>query len=125
MELFEGEMRRWGVRWDIVGLAETWLDAESESGLAVEGYAAVCASRSSKRGGGVALLIRDGLTYTERPDLGTFIEGEFESLFVEIVRGRGRRNDVVGVVYRPPGGEVQGFSTEMARVITDTRDMGG
>ena len=33
----------------------------------------------------MALLVRDGLIYRERPDLGTFIEGVFESVFVEIV----------------------------------------
>ena len=52
-------------------------------------------------------MLRDGLTYRERPDLGTFDEGRFESVFVEIVRGGGRRNDVVGVIYRPPGGKVE------------------
>ena len=98
LELLEAEMRRWSVQWDVVGLAETWLDAESEKGMAVGGFGAVCASRK------VALLLRDGLTYRERTDLGTFEEGFFESVFVEIVRGGGRRNDVVGVIYRPPGG---------------------
>ena len=29
MELLEAEMRRWAVQWDVVGLAETWLDEES------------------------------------------------------------------------------------------------
>ena len=106
LELLEAELRRWGVMWDVVGLAETWLDAESEKGLCVGGFGAVCASRKRKSGGGVALLVRDGLTYRERPDLGTFTEGVFESVFVEIVRGGGRRNDIVGVVYRPPGGDV-------------------
>ena len=37
LELLEGEMRRWGVQWDVVGLAETWLDAESEKGLGGKG----------------------------------------------------------------------------------------
>ena len=45
-------MRRWAVPWDVVGLAETWLDEESEKGLAVGGFEAVCASRSDKGGGG-------------------------------------------------------------------------
>ena len=82
----------------IVGLAETWLDEESEKGLSVGGYGAVCASRRVKGGGGVALLLRDGLAYREWLDLGNLDEGVFESVFVEIVRGGGRRNDVVGVV---------------------------
>ena len=109
MELLEAELRRWGVVWDVVGLAETWLDGESEKGLAMEGYSVVCKSRRSRKGGGVAMLVRDGLTFREWPDLGTFTEGEFESLFVEVVRGGGRRNDVVGVVYRPPGGSCRGL----------------
>ena len=121
LELLEAELRRWGVQWDVVGLAETWLDEESEKGLAVAGYTAVCASRRKKSGGGVAVLVRDGLIYRERPDLGTFTEGEFESVFVEIVRGGGRRNDIIGVVYRPPGGELGGFNEEMARVLTAAR----
>ena len=41
-------MRRWAVQWDIVGLAETWLDEESEKGVAVRGYGAVCASREEE-----------------------------------------------------------------------------
>ena len=81
LELFEAEIRRWGVPWDLIGLAETWLDAESEKLLNVKGYNAVCASRKAKSGGGVALLIKEGLIYRERRDLGCFREGIFESVF--------------------------------------------
>ena len=128
LELLEGELRRWQVQWDVVGLAETWLDEESEKNVAVSGFGVVCASRSRMRGGGVALLIRDGLTYRERPDLGIFEEGLFESVFVEIIRGGGRRNDVIGVVYRPPQGEIGGdggFNTKMARVLARLRGVDG
>ena len=36
---------------------------------------------------------------------------------MEIVRGGGRRNDIVGAVYRPPGGDMAGFNVELARVL--------
>ena len=104
MELLEAEMRRWAVQWDVVGLAETWLDEVSEKMVAVGGYGALCASRKEGTGGGVALLVRDGLSYRERPDLGLFIEGVFESMFVELIREGGRRNDVVGLSIGHPGG---------------------
>ena len=39
------------------------------------------------------------------------------SLFDEIIRGGGRSNDVVGVVYRPPGGQMGVFNTEMAQIL--------
>ena len=63
------------------------------------------------------MMLRDGLVYRERPDLGAFKEGVFESLFLEIIRGGGRRNDVVGVVYRPPGGDMGLYNAEMARTL--------
>ena len=68
---------------------------------------------------------KGGLTYKERPDLGAFEEGLFESVFVEIVRGGGRRNDVVGVVYRPPGGDMGGFNEKMAQVVVKLRGVNG
>ena len=39
-------------------------------------------------------MLKEGLVYRERPDLSIFVEGEMESVFVEIVRGNGQRNDV-------------------------------
>ena len=65
MEELEAEMSRWRVQWDVVGLAETWLDAESEKGVGLSGYGVVCASRKEKSGGGVAVFVRDGLTYRD------------------------------------------------------------
>ena len=76
----------------------------------------------------MAVFVREGLTYKTRPDLGVFDEGRFESVFVEIIRGRGRRNDVVGVVYRPPGaspGEFSEVLTKMAQVLTKLRGVNG
>ena len=42
------------------------------------------------------------------------MEGLFESVFVEIIRGWGCRNDIIGVVYRPPGVDMGGFNEKMA-----------
>ena len=123
--MLQAELRRWAVQWDVVGLAETWMDDESEKNLTVQGYSVVCASRKQKGGGGVAVLVREGLTYRERPDLGTFIEGQIESIFIEVIRGGGRKNEIVGVVYRPPGGSTQGFNEDMGRILTDVRGLDG
>ena len=48
--------------------------------------------------------------------MGTFTEGIFESLSVELLRGGTHRKDVVGVFCRPPGRDKGGFSHEMAKV---------
>ena len=121
LELLEAEMNRWGVQWDLVGLAETWLDSESEKLVSVKGFSLVSASRRGRIGGGVALLIREGLVYRERGDLSMFLEGVFESTFVEIVRGEGQGNIIVGVVYRPPGGEMGQFNSRMVEIANKLR----
>ena len=77
LELLEAELRRWKVQWDVVVLAETWLGEESEKGMVMRGFGAVCASRKKKAGGGVALLIRDILTYSGTTGLGDFKRGCF------------------------------------------------
>ena len=123
LELFESEIRRWGVSWDVIGLAETWLDTESEKLLSVRGFKAVCASRKSKSGGGVSLLLREGLTFRERGDLSKFIEGVFESVFVEVVRGENKRNEVIGVIYRPPGGNISTFNEQMNDIFSKLRGL--
>ena len=71
-----------------VGLTETWLDAESEKRVSMQGYGVVSASRKDRNGGGVALSVKEGQTFRERPDLGVFMEGVFESVFIELVRGK-------------------------------------
>ena len=40
------------MQWDIVGLAETWLDDASEQLVSLKGYSMVGASRKQKQGGG-------------------------------------------------------------------------
>ena len=121
LEMLEAEMKRWGIQWDIVGMAETWLNAESEKFVSVKGFHMLSASRINRVGGGVALLIREGLVYRERKDLSEFVEGVFESIFVEIVRGGGKANLVIGSVYRPPGGEIGQFNTGMAGILQKLR----
>ena len=117
IELLEAEMRTAGVPWDVVGLAETWLDEQSEKALSLKGFVSICASRKGKTGGGVAVLLREELTYRERPDLSKFLEGVYESVFVEIVRGSGRRNEILGCLYRPPGGDLASFNEQLAQTL--------
>ena len=122
LELLEAEMRGWGVQWDMVGLAEPWLDEASEKLASLKGYSMVGASRKLRQGGGVAIFVREGLTFRERPDIGTFIEGVFESVAIEVVRGRGR-NDLVVVVYRPPGGSMTVFQDSLAAMLGKVRGL--
>ena len=121
LELLEGEIRQGGIQWDVIGLAETWLDNTSEEMMKITGYTSICASRKTKAGGGTALLIREGLTYRERTDISVFIEGTLETLFVEIVRGEGRKNAIIGVVYRPPGADLSLVNNKLKEITNKLR----
>ena len=61
LELLEAEMREWGVQWDVVGLAETWLDETSEKLVSLRGFSMVGASRKEKLGGGSCYFCAGGL----------------------------------------------------------------
>jgi hypothetical protein len=51
--------------------------------------------------GGIAMYIRSNISYTVRDDLSTFIEGEYESLFIEAnIHGK---KTIMGEIYRTPG----------------------
>ena len=57
---------------DIVILSETLLTAIKREHLVVKGYNMVSNERQIKKGGGVAILIRNKLIYKIREDLSTF-----------------------------------------------------
>ena len=69
---------------DIVALCETLLTKKVEKLVKIPGYSFYCKSRINHKGGGVGLLIRDGLSHCIRKDLDEFIEKESEHLFTEV-----------------------------------------
>ena len=49
-------------------------------------YNIICKNRKIKAKGGVAIYIRDNIQYNLREDLSIFIEGGFESIFIESIK---------------------------------------
>lgn len=85
---------------DLVLLCETFLHEKSK--VVVPGYKYYGHVRSKgKSRGGVCILIRDNLTYIECPDLEVFVEGQFETCFVEL-RSK-QRPIIIGSMYKVPG----------------------
>ena len=73
----------------------------------------MCKGRSDKRGGGVALYIRNELQFTVMNNLPYSIH--LESLFVNI-NNIDSKNIVVGVIYRPPGEAAGGFLDDLVDI---------
>lgn len=86
--------------YDVIGVTETWLTpGVVDEAVALDGYALVRLDRDDgRRGGGVALYIKNKFAYTRLTV--TKVYAGFEYLLVRItVNGIGV---TVGVVYRPP-----------------------
>ena len=85
---------------DIVKITETWWDETHDWAVNVKGYRLYRRDRIGKRGGGVALYIKE--EYTSLSLSKESEEGHSEVLWVRIQGSHGERDLTVGVYYRPP-----------------------
>jgi hypothetical protein len=60
----------------------------------------VTANRPERIGGGVAIYVHRCIDFSQRRDLGVFVEGKIESLFIEMKVKR--KSLIVGEIYRFP-----------------------
>ena len=58
-------------------------------------------NRLQTKGGGTAILIKDGLKYTRRKDLDVFVKKKVESVFIELLT-KSNKHIVIGNMYRLP-----------------------
>ena len=92
-----------------IAITETWLnDLSPFNTLQIDGYKLLYKNRSNKRGGGVALFIKENLHANIRADLSELMNDSAETLFVEVENSK-IRNTVVGVIYSPPEQNVNDF----------------
>jgi len=83
---------------DLVAIPETWWDDSHDWSAAMEGYKLFRRDRRGKRGGGVALYVRDCFDCVELNDC----DDEVDCLWVKM-RGKATKADILlGVCYRPP-----------------------
>ena len=83
---------------DIIGLSETHLnDRENMNQFEIEGYKFFPRNRKNK-GGGVAIYIKNNISYKERKDLHS---PSIENIYIEIFV-KNSKSFIVGFFYRPP-----------------------
>ncbi len=66
----------------------------------ISGFAYVYKNRQNLKRGGVGILIRNDISFKQREDLSTFVEGEFETIFIETTSKE--KQAVLGDIYRAP-----------------------
>ena len=90
---------------DVILLCETFLATNIEKLAYIPGYHLVTNNRNNHKGGGVAILIREGITYRKKNELCRMIDKELESVYVDITAKNGRQIRI-GSIYRAPNTDV-------------------
>ncbi|XP_075779238.1 uncharacterized protein LOC142827520 [Pelodiscus sinensis] len=86
--------------YDIIGITETWWDGTHDWNVGMEGYGLLRKDRQGKKGGGVALYIKNVHTWTEvEMNVG---DSCVESLWVKLKGVKNEGDIMLGVYYRPP-----------------------
>jgi hypothetical protein len=108
------------IEFNIIGLSETWLNQTNEAYYDVPGYTSILKNRDKRKGGGVALLIKEHIRFTQRDDL-TRSSDHIECLFVEIDKSifKTEKDIIVGILYRPPDTDINKFIESLEELFSD------
>ena len=93
----------------LILLSETHLNDSKIRHLNIPNYKLVYQNRSTKMGGGVAILIHNSLMYKERTDLKTFNSDILECIFLEM-NIKGKQPIIMGSLYHPPSTNPKKFN---------------
>ena len=102
---------------DILLLCETFLNKNTVSLVNLPGYKMISNHSTSHKGGGTAILIRDGKPFRRWKDLDIFLEKETESIFIEVTAKNGMPI-VIGSMYRTPNTSSAQFTKHMSEIIS-------
>ena len=105
-------------KWTCIGITETWLTENNHDLYNLNGYRFINRHRTNKSGGGVGLFIPENIDFSIRTDLSVYTD-VIESLFLEICVDS--KKTIVGVVYRPPGGDLKVFNNTLSDILDKLR----
>ncbi len=100
---------------DVILLCETFITDENKGKCQIDGYELFDEHRQNITRGGVAIYVSKKLQYKERKDLNIFVEGKFESCFIEVTLRS--KPLVIGEIYRVPGTREVDFISTYEEVI--------
>ena len=89
----------------------------------IPGFSHIC-KHKTKKGGGVSILLHDGITYKHRSDLDIFEEGLTESVFVEI-RSKNGKQIIVGSMYKPPNVSIEQYRNNLTMIVNKIKSVTG
>ena len=119
---FVTELKCLNHQFSVIGIAETNTDPDLKNVYQIPEYNSFYQKTidGKSKGSGVALYIHSSLTGTINKNLSQ-LSPNLESLFVDI--GTETNPLTIGVIYRPPNGNIDEFMTEMQCILHNTPSM--
>ena len=111
------------MEFSVIGMSETWLQDCNCNLYNVAGYNLIENHRSTKKGGGVAIFLKRGISYQNRNDL-EHMGDIYESVFIEIDKDAFSKdkNVIIGVIYRPPGTDLEIFNEHISILLNKLKN---
>ena len=102
-----------------IGVSETWLKDHNISHYSLDHYQHFHKMRPSRAGGGVSILARNNMDYTEVSELGDLFKDSAEAIFIETEDKLPsfNRKVLVGEIYRPPSLPTQPFIDDFVKLL--------
>ena len=108
------------INFSIICFSETWANDsnfDKNSLFQIEGYNPTHQIRKNRKGGGIAIFVRNSLLYKIRDDLSINCD-DIESLSIEIVNNH-TKDIIINVVYRPPDGDLSISETFFRKILSE------
>ena len=108
-------------KFDLIGIAETNISAECKNLYDLDGYESIYQDKifNKKKGSVVALYISSNFVFTKMNEQ-SYTNGVIVSLFVKVVHPKS--GFIAGVLYRPPGGDVNKFNESISSIMSSFSD---
>lgn len=106
-------------QFDVIAFSETWLNSGKDVDLGINGYKLYHVNRIGKRGGGVALYIKESYICKIVESMSIAVEGLLECVAVEIELEM-NRNITIACVYRAQGSNIETFTEKLNELADRT-----
>ena len=114
---FVAELQLYNHEFSVISLAETNIDQCNQGMYQIDNYQSIYQSKISNKlkGSGVGMYIHKNYNFTEIPQI-SCCTYNLEALFVTITNTKVPLT--VGVVYRPPNGNINSFNDEFEQLLS-------
>ena len=102
---------------DIILLCETFLNKSTEKLINLPQYCLYSNHRKDHKGGGIAILVSEGITHKRCKDLEVMVEKEVEATYIEMTSKNGK-HIILGSIYKSPNTSEKKLKDHITEVLT-------